>query len=114
MPKVNEYVFSIRTPTGIQDALKRICKQTGVSYGWKVDGGMTFHDVRRTCKTLMARCGIQKEVRDTILGHSLQGMDFIYIAPDEDTLRESMRTYTKWLLDQLKDLDQALDQNTIL
>ncbi len=43
--------------------------------------GIIFHDLRRTVKTNMLSAGVDKVYRDTILGHSLQGMDVHYMAP---------------------------------
>ena len=73
-----------------------------------------FHDIRRTVKTNMLNAGIDKTHRDVILGHALQGMDTHYISPDEDTLKEVMRTYTRWLDEQMEKaaaiFDYSLDQ----
>ena len=38
--------------------------------------------------------------RDTILGHSLQGMDAYYIVPTDESLTKAMDKYTAWLDDQ--------------
>jgi integrase len=35
-------------------------------------------DVRRTVKTRLADLGVQKEIRDLIMGHARQGMDAVY------------------------------------
>jgi vacuolar-type H+-ATPase subunit F/Vma7 len=48
--------------------------------------------------------------RDTIVGHSLKGMDVHYLVPSEDSLTEAMDKYTKWLDAQISNLDQTLDQ----
>ena len=49
----------------------------------------------------MMRAGIDKALRDTILGHSLEGMDTFYIKPTEDDLKDAMEKYTLWLDEQL-------------
>lgn len=78
------------------------------------DNGLVFEDFRRTVKTNMLTAGINKEYRDTILGHSLKGMDRHYIVPDSDELAQAMNTYTDWLDEQvagvLKSVDQIVDQ----
>ena len=69
----------------------------------------------------MLSAGIDKTHRDLILGHALQGMDRYYISPDEGTLKDAMRKYTRWLDDQIaqvsgnldQTLDQTLDQSTL-
>jgi len=73
------------------------CKKANIPYGRKTLKGVTFHDIRRTVKTNMAAAGLSKVYRDTILGHSLKGMDIHYIVPSDDDLTEAMDKYTKWL-----------------
>ena len=41
----------------------------------------------------MLTAGVDKVHRDLILGHSLQGMDVHYMAPDDVTLKEAMEKY---------------------
>jgi intergrase/recombinase len=60
----------------------------------------------------MLNAGIDKAVRDVILGHSLQGMDVHYISLSEDVLTEEIKKYTQWLDKQLNfaNVDQTVDQ----
>jgi hypothetical protein len=64
--------------------------------------------------TNMLNAGIDKTHRDVILGHALQGMDVHYISLDDNTLKEVIRKYTRWLDEQVEavsaNLDQSLDQ----
>jgi len=57
----------------------------------------------------MLKAGIDKVFRDTILGHSLRGMDTHYMVPSESDLKQNMDRYTSWLDNQLK--LQFVDQN---
>ena len=114
----HDFVFTYRgEPTrergGLKNSFKTACKNAKIPCGQKTPNGITFHDIRRTVKTNMLNAGVDKAYRDTILGHSLQGMDAHYIAPDEDSLKRAMEKYTKWLDKQLEsaNLDQTLDQN---
>jgi len=86
------------------------CKKAEITHGRKE--GITFHDIRRTVKTNMVLAGIDKVYRDTILGHSLRGMDVNYIAPTDNALTKAMQRYTNWLDGQLKkqNVDQRVDQ----
>ena len=86
------------------------CKLAGVPYGRKTPDGITFHDIRRTVKTGMLEAGVDKVYRDLILGHSLQGMDVYYLAPTDDSLRQAMNKYTKWLDEKIVFVDQNVDQ----
>lgn len=45
----------------------------------------------------MAAAGIDGVYRDSILGHSLKGMDIHYFVPTDETLTNAMDQYTKWL-----------------
>ncbi len=98
----------------IQDFRKSfedLCCSVGIAHGRKVKNGMTFHDIRTTVKTNMLRAGIDKALRDTILGHSLRGMDAFYIKPDEEDLHQAMAKYTRWFDKQVKSAnsDQSSD-----
>ena len=100
----HDNVFTYRSrPVGedFRTALHGACKAAGITYGQKKVGGFRFHDIRTTVKTNMLRAGVDKALRDTILGHSLEGMDTFYIKPTEDDLKDAMEKYTLWLDEQL-------------
>lgn len=102
----------IKQPGGLNRSFKTACKNAGIPFGRKTDNGITIHDIRRTVKTNMLIAGVDKVFRDTILGHSLQGMDAHYISLDDKALKHAMGRYTTWLDDQLKlqNVDQSVDQ----
>jgi integrase len=95
---------------GLKKSFKTACKNAKILYGRKTENGIIFHDIRRTVKTNMLNAGIDKVHRDLILGHSLQGMDVHYMAPDDQTLKEAMDKYTRWIDDQIINVDQSVDQ----
>jgi len=112
-----DYVITYKgQPLNAKFSLKKqfgdTCKKADIAYGRKE--GITFHDIRRTVKTNMVRAGIDKVYRDTILGHSLKGMDINYIVPTDNVLTKAMERYTSWLDGQLEKLnvDQSVDQET--
>jgi integrase len=51
-------------------------------YASKVERGgsppWTLHDLRRTARSLLARCGISREIAEQILGHALPGVEGTY------------------------------------
>jgi hypothetical protein len=49
----------------------------------------------------MMRAGIEKTLRDIILGHSLEGMDIYYMKPTDEDLHKAMGQYADWLDEQL-------------
>jgi len=98
----HDFVFlhrgkAIRHKCIIRSGLLSACKKAGIVYGQKETGGITFHDLRRTVKTLMVEAGIDKVYRDTILGHSLRGMDAHYIMPSDEALKAAMDKYTAFI-----------------
>ena len=97
----HDFVFTYRgkniEENGIKKSFKTACKNAGIPHGRKTENGLTFHDIRRTVKTNMLKAGLEKEYRDTILGHSLKGMDVHYLVLDDKTLAEAMERYTKWV-----------------
>jgi integrase len=98
----------IRQKNGFKRSLATACEKAGVAYGSKVEGGFTFRDIRRTVKTNMVQAGIAKEYRDTILGHTLQGMDRHYIKPSEESLADAMERYTAWLDEKIEGVTQIV------
>jgi integrase len=95
---------------GLKDSFKTACKRVGINHGHDVEGGLIFHDLRRTVKTNMVNAGVDHVHRDLILGHSLHGMDVHYMAPSEDDLHAAMAKYTAWLDDQMQSVDHLVDQ----
>jgi len=87
----------IRSTGGIRKSLKTSCTAAKIAFGRKEVDGVTFHDIRRTVKTLMLEAGVDKAYRDTILGHSLKGMDAVYIQPSDEALRAAMDRYTAFV-----------------
>jgi hypothetical protein len=49
----------------------------------------------------MVRAGLNKALRDIILGRSLKGMDAYYLRPTDEDLTEAMKRYTLGLDKQL-------------
>jgi len=114
----HDYVITYKgEPLNAKFSLKKqfsdTCKKAEITHGRKE--GITFHDIRRTVKTNMVRAGIDKVYRDTILGHSLKGMDLNYIVPTDNVLTKAMQRYTNWLNGQLENqnVDQSVEQKTI-
>ena len=94
---------------GLKRSFATACKNAKIPCGRNVQNGITFHDIRRTVKTNMARAGVSKAFRDKLLGHAPQGMDAHYMALDEDDLRRAMDLYTAWLDGQLTNVDHSVD-----
>ena len=59
----------------------------------------------------MVAAGVDKVYRDTILGHSLKGMDVHYVVPTDGTLINAMTKYTEWLGHQIEVVSANVDQN---
>ena len=59
----------------------------------------------------MLNSSVEKAHRDMMIGHSLRGMDIHYLIPKEDSLKEAMIRYTKWLDERLVDKKEGVRQN---
>ena len=94
---------------GPRGAFRTTCKAAGIRYGRNKPNGLIMHDFRRAVKTNMATRKIQKEYRDTIMGHSLKEMDTHYVVPSEAALARAMDQYTKWL-DGQPNVDLIVDK----
>jgi integrase len=109
----HDFVFTYHgKPIGakIRNAFKGSCKRAGIPYGTKVENGIRFHDIRTTFKTNLLRAGIDKVLRDTIFGHSLQGMDAYYLKPSDGDLREAVTQFTEWIDAQIANVTQSVTQ----
>jgi integrase len=110
----HDFVFLYRGEPiqDVRNSFEGLCDRAGVLHGRSTKGGLTFHDIRTTVKTNMLRAGIDKAIRDTLLGHSLAGMDAFYIKPSEEDLQKAMEKYTRWIDKQLfsANVDQNVDQ----
>jgi integrase len=98
----------IRSPGGLRRSFVTACNEVGIKQGR--DGGIIFHDIRRTVKTNMLKAGVDKVRRDVLLGHSVKGMDAHYIVTDDDMLKDAMAKYTAWLDAQLESVAQNVAQ----
>ena len=69
-----DFVFSVTGVRAINDfanAKTRFDQLSGVS-GWRL------HDLRRTSRTLLIRCGIRPDIAELCLGHRIGGIRGIY------------------------------------
>lgn len=68
--------------------------------------------MRRTFKTNLLLAGVDRPHRDSILGHSLKGMDVHYIVPSDESLTKAMDRFTDWWDGELKlqNVDQTLSK----
>jgi integrase len=70
----NPYVFAGRGDgpiNGISKAKVAFDKHSGVA-NW------TLHDLRRTSRSLLSRCGVRPDVSERLMGHALPGVEGIY------------------------------------
>ena len=76
------------------------------------EGGFRFHDTRATAKTNMLQAGVDKALRDVILGY--RGWTPSISSPLMTIYVAQWIKYTLWLGDQIEqgvaNLDQSLDQ----
>jgi integrase len=109
----HDFVFTFRGKpiTGrIIHAFQKACERAGIAYGMKVKGGLRFHDLRASFKTGMLEAGVDKALRDKMVGHSLEGMDRYYLRLGDDHLRGAMDLYIEWLDEQLAQTTQNVPQ----
>lgn len=103
---------SLNGKSSLKKQFPETCQKAGIAYGRKAANGVVFHDIRRTVKTNMLLAGVDRPHRDSILGHSLKGMDAHYIVPSDESLTNAMDRFTDWLDRELKleSVDQNVDQ----
>jgi integrase len=110
----HDFVFTYKNQPikRIIKSFRSCCDKAEIPYGEGLKDGVTFHDIRRTVKTNMLNASVDKIYRDVILGHSLEGMDAVYMSPSRDDLTEAMKKYTEWLDSkmELEFVDHSVDQ----
>jgi integrase len=73
-PNLGDAVFSIdgaKPITGFDSFKKQLDAASGVT-GWRI------HDIRRTARTLLSRCGIDADIAERALGHATGGVRGVY------------------------------------
>ena len=65
----SNYIFQYKNNpiSNIRTGLKKGCEDAGIPYGRKIENGFTFHDLRRTAKTIARKAGVDKNIRMVIL-----------------------------------------------
>ena len=108
----HEYVFTYRRQRikNLRRSFESACKNADIPHGRKTENGLVFHDIRRTVRTNMLRAGVDKALRDTILGHSLQGMDAYYLKASDEDLKAAMDQYSTLMDAQIANVTQTVTQ----
>ena len=61
----------------------------------------------------MLRAGVDKAIRDVIVGHTLRGMDAFYLQLSDEDLREGMKKFTAWFDKELSDVTHFVTQEAV-
>ena len=72
-------------------AWKSACERAGLKAGRKVDGGMIFHDLRRSAARNIRRAGVSEEIAMRITGHKTSSMFRRYNITNEDDLKKAVK-----------------------
>ena len=75
-PKTGPYIFT--GPTGLR--LRNFSRPKAM-FDSKLPATMPhwqLHDLRRTARSLMSWCGVQREIAERVLGHALLGVEGTY------------------------------------
>lgn len=105
----SNHVFQYKNKpiSDIRTGLKRGCKDAGIPYGRKIENGFTFHDLRRTAKTIARKAGVDKNIRMVIFGHANpDDMDSRYDIVDESDLLTTVDQIEAYL----ENVDHRVDQ----
>jgi integrase len=108
----HDYVFTYKTQPiqKLRRSFPSACKNASIPYGRKTANGLTLHDFRRSFKSNLRRAGVGRIERDTILGHSLKGMDVHYQDVTDEDLKRAINKYTEWFDAQIANVYQTVDQ----
>ena len=88
----------------MRDGLKRACEKVGIIYGRFAEGGIIFHDLRRTFITNARKAGVTSNVTNRITGHSNRGnMNARYDQIDGSDLLKA--------IDKIEDYLESISEN---
>ena len=107
----NNHVFQYKGKpvSDIRTGLRQGCDTAGIPYGRNAENGFTFHDLRRTAKTIARKAGVDKNVRMVMFGHSNSNdMDLRYDIVDETDLLNAVDQVEAYL----QNVDHSVDQET--
>jgi integrase len=68
------------------------CEEAGVTKGRDIDGGVIFHDSRRTAITIMLQAGNDLKTVGAIARHTDATMTMLYAQPTAESLRTALRS----------------------
>lgn len=105
----NNHVFQYKGKpvSDIRTGLIQGCDTAGILYGRNTENGFTFHDLRRTAKTIARKAGVDKNVRMIMFGHSNSNdMDLRYDIVDETDLLNAIEQIEAYL----QNVDHLVDQ----
>ena len=78
-PRVNTYIFAGRDGpfTSFAHGKRALDAKVTKKLGEPLPP-WTFHDLRRTARSLMSRAGVRPDVAERVMGHAIQGIEGIY------------------------------------
>jgi integrase len=94
-------------------SLRSSCKEAGILYGQKIEGGFCFRDIRASVKTNMLHAGADETMRDILLGHAKKGMDVHYLRIKDEDLVAAMDKYTSWLDHELEKVRKSVVKSVV-
>jgi integrase len=80
-PKRSKYVFTDTAGRCLRmdgRHKRRLDVKITAANGGAALPGWTYHDLRRTARSLMARAGVRPDVSERVLGHAIQGVEGVY------------------------------------
>ena len=94
-PRLGDFVFTFNgtRPISFGRCKREFMKQCGIADRW------TLHDLRRTARTLLSRAGVDADIAERCLGHSIRGARGIY---DRHPYHDEMRSAFEALSTQIE------------
>jgi len=100
----HDFVFTYKghpITQNFRKSLRTACKAAGIPSSQDEPEWVRISRHSKHGQNQYAMAGLDKAMRDVILGHSLRGMDAYYLKPTDDDLVEAMARYTAWLDQQI-------------
>jgi len=93
--RVFDYTQTGVSESTLRSGFRRACKRAGIPFGQNVDGGLIWHDLRRTFATeLRGRQVHEYDISDP-LGHTIQSVTGTYARSTPEALEEAVNKLTE-------------------
>jgi integrase len=88
--RVFDYAHTGVSASTLRSGFEKACKRAGIPFGQNVEGGMIWHDLRRTFATELRERQVHEYDISDLLGHTIQSVTGTYARSTPEALEEAV------------------------